>query len=242
MNLFDSKTAAMLEWLAAIGSAALAELADVAGLNDHAAALRLRRLEQHGFVSRARLLHGSPALYLITSGGVRAVGRTDLSPARVSNGGFLHAYECARVARALERSLGGSFTIHSERELRAWERAAGRPIASAELGFDAAAAAADVHRPDLVCLAVADVAFTLPIAVEVELTVKAPRRLRAIVRAWARCRRVEAVVYYATAPAARALERAIAEERAESAVRVLPLAQAGQLPAGGSTSPIPSAP
>jgi len=86
----------------------------------------------------------------------------------------------------------------------------------------------------------------LPIAVEVELTVKAPARLRAIVRGWARSRRVAGVIYYAAPAPARARERAVAEERAAAQVRVLELARAGELPgelAGArSTSPIPSAP
>jgi hypothetical protein len=239
--VFDRTTTAMLEWLAGIGAAALPEMADLAGLGEAAAAVRLRRLERQALVSRLRLLHGQPALYVITRAGLRAAGRADLGPVRISASGFAHALECARVARALERSLDGRFTVHSERELRAWERAAARPIASAELGFSAAAAA-DIHRPDLVCCPAAGAPHGLPLAIEVELTVKAPQRLRAIVRGWARCRRVGAVVYYATPVVARALERAVAEERAGSTVRVLALAQAGQLCPGQSTSPVPSAP
>lgn len=227
MNVFDVRTMAMLEWLAGIGAAALDELADVAGLQRVAAATRLRGLEQQTFVAQRRLLHGRPALYLITRAGLRAVGRADLGPAHVSESGFAHALECARVARSLEHSLVGRFTVHSERELRAWERASGRPVASAELGFSAAAAC-DLHRPDLVCCSVPGATPGLPVAVEVELTVKAPARLRAIVRGWARCRRVAGVVYFATPPVARALERAVAEERAAPAVGVFALEDAGR--------------
>jgi len=224
MNVFDAKTNALLAWLAGLGAAAVAELADVAGLGEEAATARLRRLEQHALVTRVRLLHGKPALYMITRSGLRAVGRDELAPARISSSGFAHAWECARVARALERSLAGRFTVHSERELRAWERAGGRLIASAELGFSVAAAA-DVHRPDLVCCAVPRSALALPLAIEVELTVKAPQRLRAIVRGWARCRLVGGVVYYATPAVSRALARAVTEEGAADAVRVLALEQ-----------------
>jgi DNA-binding Lrp family transcriptional regulator len=240
MNLFDDRTMAMLEWLAGLGAAAITEVADVAELSRAAAASRLRRLERDALVSRVHLLHGQPALYVVTRPGLRAIGRADLGPARISSSGFVHALECARVARALERALAGRFTVHSERELRAWERAAGTLIASAELGFSVAAAV-DVHRPDLVCCAAAGSPRTLPLAIEVELTVKAPQRLRAIIRGWARCRRVAAVVYYATPAAARALERAVAEERAAT-VHVFALDHADlRLPAQ-STSPIPSAP
>jgi hypothetical protein len=240
MNVFDDKTTAMLGWLAGLGAAGVAELADVAGLSHQACAARLRRLEQQTLVAQARLLHGKPALYVITRCGLRAIGREELGPARISSSGFVHALECSRVARALERSLEGRFTVHSERELRAWERAAGRLIASTELGFSAAASS-DVHRPDLVCCALGS-ARQLPLAIEVELTVKAPQRLRAIVRGWARCRRIAGVVYYGTPVVVRALERAVAEERAAAAVRVLALDYDDLRSPTQSTSPIPSAP
>jgi hypothetical protein len=226
-----------------LGAAGETEIADVAGLSARSTRALLRRLELEALVAQVRLLHGRPALYLITRQGLRAAGRSDLTPPRVSSSGFAHMLECARVARALERTLAGSATVHSERELRASERAAGRLLASAQLGFSTACAA-DVHRPDLVCWPADE--DSLPLAIEVELTVKAPARLRAIVRGWARARRVAGVVYYAPPAVARALERAIAEERAALAVAVLALEAAGQLPAGigrwRSTSPIPSAP
>jgi DNA-binding MarR family transcriptional regulator len=241
MNVFDARTTAMLAWLAGLGAAALTDLADVGGLSHEAAAARLRRLERDGLVSRRRLLHGKPALYLITRSGLRVIGRDELGPARVSSSLFAHALECARVARGLERASAGRFTVHSERELRAWERAAGSLIASAELGFSVAASA-DVHRPDLVCCVSPRSPQALPLAIEVELTVKAPQRLRAIVRGWARCRRVAGVVYYASPEVARALERAIVEERAEAMVRVLALDHADLRSPVRSTNPIPSAP
>ncbi|MGD0980474.1 MAG: MarR family transcriptional regulator, partial [Solirubrobacteraceae bacterium] len=107
MNAFDDRTTAMLGWLAGLGAASLTELADVAGLSHQACAARLRRLEQQALVSRARLLHGQPALYVITRSGLRAIGREELGPARISSSGFVHALECSRVARALERALEG---------------------------------------------------------------------------------------------------------------------------------------
>ena len=58
----------------------------------------------------------------------------------------------------------------------------------------------------------------LPVAVEVELTIKAKAELVANVRAWARCRRVEAVIYFAETRAIEeklldAIERCKAERR-----------------------------
>ena len=227
----------MLEWLAAIGAAAVPELADAGGIAASAAAARLRRLEVSGLVQTVRMLHGKPALVVITRAGLRVAGRDELAPPRVSSSGFVHLLECGRVARALERACAGSHSVHSERELRAWERDGGRVVASAELRFGARGAR-ELHRPDLVCVPLRD---GLPVAIEVELTVKAPARLREIVRGWARCRCVAGVVYYAAPAALRALERAIADERAGAVVQALELVRAGELP-GRSTSPIPSGP
>jgi len=59
--------------------------------------------------------------------------------------------------------------------------------------------------------------------VEVELAVKAPRRLAAICRAWARCREVAGVLSLAAPAAERALLRAIADADASPRVLVVPL-------------------
>jgi hypothetical protein len=55
------------------------------------------------------------------------------------------------------------------------------------------------------------------------LSVKAPRRLAAICRGYARARDIDHVYYLAPSPVARALTRAIAETRSEDRVTVLPL-------------------
>ncbi len=72
------------------------------------------------------------------------------------------------------------------------------------------------HRPDLL-LEPASPAGGLPVAVEVELTVKAPERLAAVCLAWARSRAVSGVLYLAApevrVPLGRAIARAGAGER-----------------------------
>jgi DNA-binding Lrp family transcriptional regulator len=242
MTLYDERTLAILDWLAGMGAAGLTEVARAHELSPQAAATRLRRLEADGLLTTVRLLYGRPALHAVTRAGLRAAGREELAPARVSSSGFAHLLECGRVAVSLTQALAARYSVHSERELRAWERAAARPLGSAEIGFGAHGTR-ELHRPDLVCWPAAG--GGLAIAIEVELTVKAPLRLRTIIRGWARSRLVAGVVYYASAPAARALERAVADERAGAQVHVLPLAEAGELPpalAGRSTRPIPRAP
>ncbi|MGH2849955.1 MAG: hypothetical protein ACRDLP_05000, partial [Solirubrobacteraceae bacterium] len=72
----------------------------------------------------------------------------------------------------------------------------------------------------------------------VELTVKAPERLRAIVRGWARSRAVEHAVYYVAPGVRHALDRALERESARDRVAVVPLDHDGPLRSANS---IPSA-
>jgi DNA-binding transcriptional ArsR family regulator len=226
-----TSTTAMLDWLGATGAASASELAAVAALSSRTVLTRLRALEHAGLVSSAELLRGEPPLHTLTRRGLRAAGRPELDPISISASSFGHFLAVARVAVAL-RAAGES--VGGERELRAFERIEGRPLASAAVGLARDGATA-WHRPDLVCWRAG-----APLAIEVELTVKAPERLRTIVRGWARSRLVEGVVYYATTPAARALRAAVRIESAQEAVAILALERAGELPAFHATSSNPS--
>ena len=228
----DRGSAAILDWLARIGAGSAAEIAAVCGLTPRTAASRLRTLEQEGAVRSQRLLHGAPALHALTRAGLRAAGRAELDPVIASAAGFAHLLHVARVAVALEQA---GHIVGGERELRAFERLEARPLVSAEIGFAADGSVAR-HHPDLVCWGPGR-----PIAIEVELTVKAPERLAAIVRGWARSRLVGGVVYYATPAAARALGRAQRSESAGGRVAVLALEAAGEVPPFEATSSVPSA-
>jgi hypothetical protein len=222
MSAHDRTTTAMLGWLAAVGAASAAEFATCCGMTVRGAQARLRALERDGLARSARLLEGEPALYTPTRRGLLAAGRPELDAPSVSVSGFAHLLAVARVAAALwcaGEQVGG------ERELRAFERIEGRPLASAAVGLAADGTTA-WHRPDLVCWR-ADA----PLAIEVELTVKAPARLRTIVRGWARSRLVGGVVYYATPPALRAVGAAVRQESAQGRVAVLPFERAGELAA-----------
>jgi hypothetical protein len=229
----DPAAAAISDWLARIGAASVIELAAACGLSERVVAARLRRCELAGLTHSARLLHGQPALHALSARGLRAAGRAELEPVTFSASGFAHTLALARVALALERA---GTRVSGERELRAFERLEGRALASAEVGMARDGGVA-LHRPDLVCWG-----GQRPIAIEVELTVKAPERLATIIRGWARSRLVERVVYYATPAAERALARAVRSESAEGRVVVIELDRAGELPVAGSTSSIPSGP
>jgi DNA-binding MarR family transcriptional regulator len=220
-NTVDPSGSRMLAWLATTGAAPAEELAAAGGVTLRAAQARLRSIERAGLASSQRLLHGEPALYALTRRGLQAAGRPELEAVRISASGFAHALAVARVATAL-REAGER--VGGERELRAFERLAGSALASAAVGLARDGTTA-WHRPDLVCWRPG-----ATIAVEVELTVKAPERLRAIVRGWARSRIVAGAVYYATPAASRAVAAAVASESSDELVAVLALERAGELP------------
>ncbi|MEA2372509.1 MAG: hypothetical protein QOH12_2903 [Solirubrobacteraceae bacterium] len=223
---------AILDWIARIGAAAAAEVSERFDLSPARARARLQAAQRAGTINAVRLLHGQPALYLATTAGLRAAGLTDLPLARVSPGGFLHLREVARTAVALERAYP-DLTVVGERELRRWESDSGRPLASPDVGRGPDGLPAR-HRPDLVLWPAGQVGQPGPeaVAIEVELTAKAPRRLALIVRGWARTRLVGAVVYYATPAATRAVKRAVDDQQAAEIVHLLPIEEIGRLPPG----------
>lgn len=232
MPLSETSTMAILDWLAATGAASAVELAAVAGISPRAVNARLGALEKAGIVSSPALLRGEPALHALTRAGLRAAGRCELDPVAISAASFGHHLAVARVAVALR---GAGEQVGGERELRALERFEAGAVASAEVGIARDGGTA-LHRPDLVCWRPG-----LPVAVEVELTVKAPERLRAIVRGWARSRLIAGVVYYATPAAARAVAAAVRRESASPRVAVLELERSGEVPEFAATSSYPSA-
>jgi hypothetical protein len=164
-------------------------------------------------------------LYTVTRAGLCAAGASALDPCRVSASNALHLIECAHVAAALERCYP-DHRVQGERELRSEERECHRALASAELAIGVRGDRSEVgqprHRPDLVLWPL-DPVGGLPVAVEVELTVKAPERLAEICRAWARARQVAGVLYLAPPEVERALLRAIERAHAHDRVVVVPL-------------------
>jgi hypothetical protein len=166
------------------------------------------------------LLYRQPGLYIATADGLRWRGLERLGTYRVSPGGFQHAQQVAAAAVALHRSLPAEWEILSEREIRVHESDEDELLASAKLG-ELPGGRPALHRPDLALLTPAG----STVVVEVELSVKAPRRLAAICTAWARARHISAVYYLAPPTVARAVQRAIAETRTEDRIVVLPIDQ-----------------
>jgi hypothetical protein len=190
------------------------------GASVTSARARLTAAERRGELARHRPLADGPSLYTATRVGIRATALGELDPARVSASGARHMIVCALVAAQMQRRYESRFVVMGEPELRLEERRAGAPLGSAAMSV--LRGVGTLHRPDLVLWPTAEEGQG-PIAIEVELTIKAPMRLAEICRAWARARHVDGVVYLAPERVERALWRAICTAQAEQRIAVLPL-------------------
>lgn len=209
-------------WAAELGAVTAEALAVRSQVSVASARAVLTAGERAGLLVRARPLHRQPPLFAATVRGLRAAGLVGLGAARVTASNAAHLAAVAEVAATLERRHPDQ-RVQGERELRRDEQLAGRALASARLGT-APDGGPLLHRADLVLWPHDGGAG--PVVVEVELTVKAPRRLAAICLAWARCRLVDGVLYYAPPPVDRAVARAVAAGQAADRVVVLPLSAA----------------
>jgi hypothetical protein len=137
----------------------------------------------------------------------------------------MHWQASSLVAVLLERRVGRG-GVGSVREIRAAERATKHPVASAQIG-------AASHHPDLVVWGHDGPGQTGGVAIEVELTVKAPERLRAILRGWDRARinaTITRVDYICSPEAQHAVTRAVQATNTQHFVRVLELPALDVLP------------
>jgi hypothetical protein len=217
-NTHSPERLAMLRWIVRLGAVTPDALALHECCASASARARLAAAERAGLLKSRRVLVGEPPLYAATKAGVRATGLSGFEPCRISVANAPHTIACSRVAAALEHAYP-DHRVMGERDLRREERDSATPLASACLGRGPAGAAL-LHRPDLV-LWPEDPGMGLPVAVEVELTVKAPQRLLEICRAWARCRCVAGTLYLAAQDVRRPLARAIELSRAGERIVVV---------------------
>jgi hypothetical protein len=211
---------AVLSWTAGIGAITAEALACIQEISAASARARLGGAARQQLLRRHRLLTHAPTLYCVTGAGLGAAGIDGLGPCRVSAANCQHLAVCAHAAAELQRRYPDQ-RLSGERELRLQERRAGAPVASAIMRGGGAHGEM-LHRPDLV-LWPRDGQRGRPVAVEIELTIKAPRRLEAICRAWSRSRLVAGVVYFAPLDVQRALHRAIDRAQAKTQIAVLAL-------------------
>ncbi len=208
----------LMQWTARMGAITVEALAISQNITPACARGRLRAAVRAGLLTRRRVLAERPALYVLSPAGMSRCGLRGLDLCRVSATNASHLIACASVAAVLECRYP-HHRVLGERELRRDERELGVSLASAHMGVGSGGEPT-LHRPDLVLWPEESIS-SLPVAVEVELTIKAPRRLVAICRAWARCRTIAGVLYIAPPEVKRALERAIVRAQAHERIVVV---------------------
>ena len=166
------KDAEIVGWIGCLGAAGAGHVMGRFYMGRSWAYARLSKLVMDGLLEQRTLLYRQPGLYLATADGLRWQGLERLGVYRVSPGGFQHAQEVANAAVSLHRVLPG-WEVLSEREIRIHENDQDELIASTRLG-ELPGGRPALHRPDLALLS----PDGSTVAVEVELSVKAPTTSR----------------------------------------------------------------
>jgi hypothetical protein len=201
----------LVRWIARLGAVEIGHVQERFAVCRSVSYAVVARLVSARLIERIATLPGDPTLLSATPQGIRYAG-LGLPAARVAAGAVDHWLACADVAIWAERRWSPE-ALMTERELRFAELDAPKPIASAIVD-ELPDGGPMLHRPDLVVRENGNV-----IAIEVELTPKAPRRLERIVRSWRRARHVAQTLYLCPpGPTQRAVERAI--ERTHATERV----------------------
>ncbi len=189
----------LLAFLAEHRVALVDQLATLTGRSDAGVRRRLRALAAAGLIAERRVLHRQPPAYLITRRGLRTLG-SPLPLPRLNLQAYLHDLGAGWLwLAARDGAFGALSEIHSERRLRSRDGLPRGPDAGPEhserLGvrlFDLGPGGREcLHYPDLVLRTAAG----QRVALELELTTKAPRRLEGILEAYAADPRIDAVIY-----------------------------------------------
>jgi hypothetical protein len=208
----------LLIYIACQGVVAIDHVMSALVIGRTAAYRRVAHCVEAGLIERLELLRTEPSLLRVTRKGLRYLGLDAMPVAEVTPATAPHWLRCASVARHLYETEFRAHEVFSERDIRLAEQMQSDPVASAKVG-ELPIGGPRYHRPDL--------AIVLPdatIAVEVELSLKAPRRLEAILRGWRRAHWVAEVRYYAApGPVTRGLQRAITKTHTAEKVRILEL-------------------
>jgi hypothetical protein len=186
---------------------------------------RAAALIEAGLLGRLDLLRSEPSLLHATRDGLR-YAKLAMPVAAISPGAVDHWLRCVTVALNF-----GERYVHdrvlTERDIVSREILEGRSIARAELGSSRSYRAKRFHRADLAVFSEAGV-----IAVEVELTPKAPRRLEELIRAWRHSygRRQISEVRYLCEPGQtrRLVERIVKKVKADNFVQIAEAPERGR--------------
>jgi len=192
-------------WAYALGAITAEALVEREGCSPDTAREILEEAVELGLLESHSVLVGYSPLYSSTVAGRSLARKHALTGGYVYPKGMRwrgiqiqearHMIACASVAGALERRYPDNRVI-AERELHREESELERRLATVEYRDHGQTRS---HAPDIVIWPPTKPGGSPPppIAVEVELTIKDRERLTTICRAWARCRHIEATLYYA---------------------------------------------
>jgi len=193
------------------GAMSLEQVMRAMGAGRTATYRRFARCEEAGLVERLRILGSGPAVLHATREGLRYAG-LGLPVAAISPGGVDHMLRCTSLAIRIEQ-LHPDRCVFTEREIVLEESIRGKALASVAVGRFRGRP--KMHRADLLVESEGSEGEKFLVPFEVELTPKAPARLRTIIAAWANAARAGRfpLVYYFCEPgqACRAVERAVAK-------------------------------
>ena len=210
-DLISERDVEVLDFIARFGVVPRSAVATWAGTGRSVTGARQMRLRKTGLIVVSRGFGDSGPLLTATRSGLRACGRGELSPARISPALIRHESIVAGVAAAMER-LG--VELLSERQILAHERAEGSRVLSAAIS------GGRFHRADMVRV---DRSGNALEAIEVELTAKKKERLDELLRAWRRVvgqGRVGGVTYRCPPHTRRLVERAVERTKTGGAISV----------------------
>jgi hypothetical protein len=208
-----SRDRELVEFVGRHGVVTVEQVMTAMGAGRTASYRRIAACVEIGLLERLALLREEPTVLRATRDGLNYV-ELGLPVAAVTPGLVGHDLRCVDVAIWVGRHFGHERVL-TERESTWREQSEGEEIASIELaGSWGSLGLPRKHRADLAVLAEEGT-----IAIEVELTAKAPTRLEGLLRAWRRAQveRVVSEVHYLCAPGKtrRAVERAATKVQAQ---------------------------
>ena len=178
---FTERDARLLHWINGHGFVTVEQAAHWMGTTYQTGAHRIRVLVDGGYLRRERILHGDPRIHRVTEQGLLACEDTLVQLQSVNLGTYKHDLMLVDLAHSVVEATSGAFV--PERRLRH------------QLGMNGARG----HVPD----GLLHLDGQKPIAVELELSIKAKDRVEAIVEDYAADRTLAAVWYFVTSQAVR---------------------------------------
>jgi len=160
--IFQPRDAALLRWINGFGFASAEQITRYMGVYKATAYTRIKKLIDHGYLDRKRILHGQGRIHILTKKGILACSDHIRPVGDIRLGTFLHDLALVDLALDLSEATGGEFI--PQRRLRHDEGLSG-------VGHFGRVSDGYLHLKG----------EDKPIAIELELSVKARSRLNSII-------------------------------------------------------------